>query len=72
MLENESGTNAILNLGNQAVLTGQPQTACQLAAAIDSIQTSDVRSVSMHFPTLFNLKCMFSPIQINQFNYWVI
>lgn len=47
LLENESGSNAILNLGTQAVLTGQPQTACQIAAAIDSVTPNDVRSVSL-------------------------
>lgn len=47
--ENESGSNAILNLGTQAVLTGQPQTAWQIAAAIDSVSTNDVRNVSLTF-----------------------
>lgn len=46
LLENESGSNAIWNIGTQAALTGQPQTANQIAAAIDSVSTSDVRNVS--------------------------
>lgn len=46
LLENEGGSNAILNLGNQTALTGQAQTAIEVAAAIDSISTSDVQNVS--------------------------
>lgn len=44
--DNESGSNAILNYANQAVLTRQVQSACQVAAAIDSVSTSDVQNVS--------------------------
>lgn len=51
-MENESGSNAILNLASQAVLTGQAQSASQIAAAIDSVSTSDVRNVSSFIPIL--------------------
>lgn len=47
LLGNESGLEAILNYGSQAVLTGQPQSATQLAAAVDSVSTSDVQNVSL-------------------------
>lgn len=49
LLESESGTNAILNIGTQAALTGQPQSGSQIAATIDSVSTSDVRNVSTYF-----------------------
>lgn len=46
LLENENGSNAVWNIATQAVLTGQAQSASQIAAAVDSVSTSDVRSVS--------------------------
>ncbi|KAG5896064.1 hypothetical protein JTB14_011059 [Gonioctena quinquepunctata] len=43
LLEAESGSNAVRDIATQAVLTGSPQSAAQLIAAVDSISTSDVR-----------------------------
>lgn len=52
-MESESGTNAVLNIGTQAALTGQPQSGSQIATAIDSISTNDVRNVSIYVFYLF-------------------
>lgn len=43
LLEAESGSRAIQDIGSQAALLGCPQTACQIAAAVDSVSTSEVR-----------------------------
>ncbi|CAG9824416.1 unnamed protein product [Phaedon cochleariae] len=44
LMDAESGSSAILNIGSQAATTGAPQTASQIAAAVDSVSTSDVQS----------------------------
>ncbi|XP_023025771.2 ubiquinol-cytochrome c reductase core protein 2 [Leptinotarsa decemlineata] len=43
LLEAESGADAVRDIASQSVLTGNPQTASQIVAAVDSICTSDVR-----------------------------
>ncbi|XP_019755594.1 cytochrome b-c1 complex subunit 2, mitochondrial [Dendroctonus ponderosae] len=44
LLELESGSRAVQLLGTQAVLTGAAISPCELASAIDSVTTGDVRN----------------------------
>ncbi|CAH1992282.1 unnamed protein product [Acanthoscelides obtectus] len=44
LVDAECGATAIHDIATQAVLTGNPQTAAQLAAAVDSVTTVDVQS----------------------------
>ncbi|XP_050514717.1 cytochrome b-c1 complex subunit 2, mitochondrial isoform X1 [Diabrotica virgifera virgifera] len=44
LLNAESGADVVRELGTQAVLAGAPQSANALAAAVDSVSTSDVQS----------------------------
>nr|CAI5845163.1 unnamed protein product [Callosobruchus analis] len=44
LVDAECGRTAIHDIATQAVLTGNPQTATQLAAAVDSVTTGDVQS----------------------------
>ncbi|VEN45844.1 unnamed protein product [Callosobruchus maculatus] len=44
LVDAECGGTAIHDIGIQAVLTGNPQTAAQLAAGVDSITAADVQS----------------------------
>lgn len=49
LLELESGRKAVEWLGTQAVLTGAAQTPKDIAAAVDSVSTGDVRNVNTFF-----------------------
>lgn len=45
--ELESGSRLVSDIGQQAVLLGQVQSASQLAAAIDGVSVADVNAVSV-------------------------
>ena len=47
LMELESPRNFFLDLGLQAIITGQVLTSDELAAAIDKITTTDVQNVSL-------------------------
>lgn len=55
LLELESGRKAVELLGTQAVLTGAAQTPKDIAAAVDSVSTGDVRNVNIHFNQSYTL-----------------
>ncbi|XP_019870660.1 cytochrome b-c1 complex subunit 2, mitochondrial [Aethina tumida] len=43
LLESESGAHVVESLGNQAVLTGNPQSAATLADMVDELSNSDIQ-----------------------------
>lgn len=45
LLENESGTNAVRNIGYQTILTGSSSSGQELAAAVDSVSRDSVSKV---------------------------
>lgn len=45
LLDGESGSRALSNIGVQAVITGAVKTPSQLAAAVDAISPADVKAV---------------------------
>lgn len=47
LLESESGAHVVESLGNQAVLTGNPQSAATLADMVDELSNSDIQQVCL-------------------------
>lgn len=53
LLQAESGSQVIGNIGLQAVIAGAVKTPAQLAEAVDALSPADVKSVCCNFLIVF-------------------